>query len=155
MLTILLLGALAATPVATAEDQANPQISWLTDLPQAKAQARAEHKLVLMFFHGSDWCRDSTQMQQEVFASREFKTYAAANLVLVDIDFPERAHQPEALRRANLALKQRFNLGEEWREGFPTVVVLDAKGNTLSQERGYRGEGVRPLIERIERLKGN
>jgi thioredoxin-related protein len=154
MLMILLLGALAATPVPVAKAQAMPRLAWLTDLASARAQARAQHKLVLLFFHGSDWCQDGTQMEKEVFGSREFAEYAAANLVLVDVDFPERAQQSDALRRANLALKQRFNLGDEWREGLPTVVVLDAKGYTLSQEKGYHGDGAGALIARIERLRG-
>ncbi len=29
--------------------------AWLTDLPKAQAQAKAEKKLVLLDFTGSDW----------------------------------------------------------------------------------------------------
>ena len=29
--------------------------SWLTDLPKAQAQAKAENKLVFLNFTGSDW----------------------------------------------------------------------------------------------------
>jgi protein disulfide-isomerase len=31
-------------------------LNWLTDLPQAQAQAKTGSKLVLLDFTGSDWC---------------------------------------------------------------------------------------------------
>ncbi len=43
VLALALLSAQAADPV------------WLTDLPKAQAQAKAEKKLVLLNFGGSDW----------------------------------------------------------------------------------------------------
>ena len=45
-----LLAAWAAWQVQAADDL------WLTDLPKAQAQAKAENKLVLIDFNGSDWC---------------------------------------------------------------------------------------------------
>ncbi len=35
--------------------QASFAAEWLTDLSKAKAQAKKEHKLVLIDFTGSDW----------------------------------------------------------------------------------------------------
>ena len=49
-------------------------------------------------------------MQRQVFDSPAFAQYARRALVLVDVDFPEKHKQDEELRRANLALKARFNL---------------------------------------------
>ena len=52
------------------------ELTWLTDLPQAQAQAKAEKRDVLLFFHGSDWSPPCVEMQRDVFGSPEFAAYA-------------------------------------------------------------------------------
>ena len=45
--------------------QANAaESTWLTDVPKAQAQAKAENKMVLLDFTGSDWCRLVHQVRQ-------------------------------------------------------------------------------------------
>ena len=120
---------------------------WFTDLTKAQAQAKAEHKTVLLFFHGSDWCPPCVEIQRQVFQAREFAAYARPALVLVDVDFPEKSAQSDELKKSNLALKTRFNVGEN----YPTLLLLDDAGNTVFQEAGYGGGGpaeVLPLLQR-------
>src|SRR5437879_5747959 len=61
---------------------------WLTNLAKAQAQAKADHKMVLMDFNGSDWCPPCKALRKNVLSSQEFMNYAKKNLVLVDVDFP-------------------------------------------------------------------
>ena len=124
---------------------------WLTNLPKAQAQATAEGKSVLLFFHGSDWCPTCLEMQRQVFDSREFAQYAHRALVLVDVDFPEKKIQSDDVKRANLALKARFNFSEELGGGYPTLVLLDAAGGTLFQETGYAGGGPAEVLPKLQR----
>ena len=124
---------------------------WLTDLPKAQAQAKAEGKSVLLFFHGSDWCPTCIEMQRQVFDSPEFAQYARRALVLVDVDFPEKKTQSDEVKRANLALKARFNFSDELGGGYPTLVLLNAAGGTLFQETGYAGGGPAEVLPKLQR----
>src|ERR1044071_8393798 len=113
-IVISLLACWAVWQVSAAED------GWLTDLSQAKAQAKADHKMVLMDFNGSDWCPPCKALRKNVLSSPEFSDYAKKNLVLVDVDFPRHTAQPAELKKANEALSQKFRV-----EAFPTVIVLN------------------------------
>src|SRR5438552_12616557 len=83
---------------------------WLTDLPKAQAQAKAEKKLVLMDFTGSDWCPPCKALHKNVLTSPEFEAYAKTNLVLVVVDFPRSKSQSEELKKSNDELKDKFNI---------------------------------------------
>src|SRR5215467_7147839 len=93
--------------------------AWLTDLSKAQTQAKAEKKLVLMDFNGSDWCPPCKALRKNVLNSQTFQNFAKANLVLVDVDFPHGKQQTEELKKANEALAKKFGV-----EAFPTIIVL-------------------------------
>lgn len=156
-ITILCAGTMLAaeTPRLESPGTTNPppssRLLWLTDLPQAQARAKAEGKSVLLFFHGSDWCPACAEMQRQLFDSPAFADYARRTLVLVDVDFPEKHKQNEALRQANLALKAKFNLSPDPDEGFPTVVLLNDAGQTVFQETGYGGAGPAEILPKLQR----
>lgn len=137
---LLVLLALGRVVAAEAE--------WLTDLDKAKAKAKAENKLVLMDFTGSDWCPPCKALHKNVLTSQEFVDYAKKNLVLVEVDFPRRKSQSAELKKANRALAEKFGV-----EAFPTVIVLDSNGKQLSKESGYSGESPKQFIAQIEALK--
>ena len=59
---------------------------WLTDLPKAQAQAKADHKVVFMDFTGSDWCPPCKALHKNILSTPEFEAYAKTNLVLVLVD---------------------------------------------------------------------
>ena len=149
--TFFLTVVLAAIILA-AKGQSNTAASgWLTDVPKAQAQARTEGKFVLLFFHGSDWCPTCAEMERQVFESPEFAQYAQRSLVLVDVDFPDKAKQSDDLKRANAALKDRFNLSQDLGGGFPTIVLLNAAGGTVFQETGYSGGGPSEVLPKLQR----
>ncbi len=122
-------------------------LPWLTDLSKAQAQAKAEKKSVLLVFHGSDWCPPCIELQRQVFQSAEFITFARQALVLVDVDFPETSKQSADLKRANLALKTKFNVGDN----FPSLLLLNESGETVFQEAGYFGGGPAEVLPKLQR----
>ena len=63
---------------------------WETDYEKALAKAKAENKHVFLDFTGSDWCGPCIELRKRVLSSKEFADYAAKNLVLVEIDYPQR-----------------------------------------------------------------
>src|ERR1022692_3323847 len=97
--------------------------NWLTDLPKAETQAKSENKIVLLDFTGSDWCGWGIKFPKEGLDTPEFQTYAAKNIVLGELDYPNKKVLPDALKNANAALKGQYNI-----HGFPTLVMLDKTG---------------------------
>lgn len=124
------------------------EANWVTDLPAAQSAARKDHKLVLVNFTGSDWCGWCKRLQKEVFSTKEFADYAKQNLELVEIDFPARKKQSDALKKANEALKQRYQA-----DGFPTIVVLNSEGKEIWRQPGYLEGGPKVWLAKLESLK--
>lgn len=122
--------------------------TWLTDLPNAQAKAKAENKMVLMDFTGSDWCGWCIKFKQEVLDTPEFKNYAAKNLVLVELDFPHKKAQSADLKKANKSLSQQYKV-----DGFPTFVVLSKDGKERGRQVGYAPGGPKAFITELEGFK--
>jgi protein disulfide-isomerase len=122
--------------------------NWLTDLPKAEAQAKAENKIILIDFTGSDWCGWCIKFKKDVLDTPEFKEYAAKNLVLVELDFPSKKAQSDELKKANKALEEKYKV-----DGFPTLVVLDKDGKEIGRQVGYSKGGPKAFIEKLEGFK--
>ena len=120
---------------------------WDDDYDKAIAKAKAEKKMVLLDFTGSDWCGWCIKLDKEVFSKKEFKDYAKENLVLVEIDFPQGKRQSKKLKEQNEKLKNEHGV-----RGFPTIIVLDSEGKKLGQ-LGYMPGGPAPFIEKLNGLK--
>ena len=119
---------------------------WTTDVPKAQAEARADKKLVMLDFTGSDWCGWCIKLHKEVFDTPEFAEYAKKNLVLVEVDFPHKK-QPTALKKTNAALQAKYQV-----EGYPTIIVLNGDGKKVGQ-LGYMKGGPKAFIAELEKLK--
>lgn len=138
----VMVGVLALWAVAQG---AAAEGTWMTDVPKALQKAKAEHKVVLLDFTGSDWCGWCIRFNKEVFSTPEFREYAARNLVLVEVDFPHSKKLPPELKNANQALKAKYQVS-----GFPTFVFLNADGKELGRQEGYREGGPKAFIGRLE-----
>ena len=122
--------------------------TWLTDLPKAEAQAKAENKIILMDFTGSDWCGWCIKFKKEVLDTKEFQEYAAKNVVLVELDYPNKKAQSADLKKANADLKKQYKVN-----GFPTLVVLDKDGKEIGRQVGYSKGGPEAFIAKLESFK--
>lgn len=105
---------------------------WTMDF-DAATELAAEKKLPLMLnFTGSDWCGWCKLMDKNVFAEDEWKKYAAENVVLVTLDFPnDKSIVPEKYVARNKELQEKFGV-----RGYPTYVVLDSDGETKLGQLG-------------------
>ena len=140
---------LIAVLAATVFWQVNAaESAWLTDLPKAQAQAKSENKIVLMDFTGSDWCGWCIKFKKEVLDTPAFQAYAAKNVVLVELDYPNKKVQSADLKKANAALKDQYKI-----EGFPTLVVLDKAGKEIGRQVGYSEGGPKAFIAKLEGYK--
>jgi protein disulfide-isomerase len=123
------------------------EATWLTDLTQAQTQAKAENKLILANFTGSDWCPFCVKLDKEVFQTKEYKDFAASKYVLVTVDFPRKKALADDIKKANTSLKAKYKVG-----GFPTLVVMDSAGTKLGEEVGYGGGGPKAVIAKLEKI---
>ena len=139
-LSAVLLAFLCFSSVAVAAD-------WQTDYAKALQAGKTQNKRVLLDFTGSDWCGPCIQLKKQVFSRPDFAAYAEKNLVLVEVDYPQRKKQPAELVKQNERLAKQYGIEEK---GYPTVVLLDPNGKTLRELNGYSGESVADLIAWIE-----
>ena len=73
---------------------------WTTDFEKAKVTAKEKNVPILADFSGSDWCGWCIKLDKEVFSQKEFKAYAAENVVLFLADFPNRKKMdPEVVKQ--------------------------------------------------------
>lgn len=121
---------------------------WMTDYKKAKSKAKAQNKLLVMDFTGSDWCPPCMKMEKEVFNSSSFKSYASKNVVLLYLDFPNKKKQSSQLKKQNAQLAKKYGV-----QSFPTVIVLDPSGKQLSKTPGYDGRGPKSLIAKLQKLQ--
>ena len=121
---------------------------WLADFSKAQVQAKADKKLVLLDFTGSDWCPPCKALHKNVLSKPEFEAYAKTNLVLVEVDFPNQKPQSTELKKSNEALQEKFKV-----EGYPTIIVLSAEGKELYRSSSYSGTMVKEFIAEINKLK--
>lgn len=122
-------------------------LQWQLDVPKAQAKAKAEKKLVMLNFTGSDWCGWCIKLSKEVFSQPAFVEYAEKNLVAVEVDFPRKKPLSAAQKQANAALEQKYNV-----EGYPTIIVLNSDGKQVG-ELGYQPGGPKAFIAALEKLK--
>ena len=83
-----------------------------------------------------------------MLSKSEFIEYAAKNLVLVELDFPQKKQLPAKLEKANKSLKSKYNVN-----GFPTFVVLDSQGKEVGRQEGYAKGGPSAFIAKLEGFK--
>ena len=119
---------------------------WTEDFEKAKAEAAALKQPIFAFFTGSDWCSWCKQLKQEVLDTKEFKKFAADNLVLFEADFPQTKKLSDKLQKQNEALHAKYNV-----PGVPTVVLIDAEGKRIATT-GYLEGGDKAYIAHLKEL---
>lgn len=116
---------------------------WTTDAKAALESGMNSNRNVFLFFTGSDWCGWCKRLNSEILSTPEFLAFAEDNLVLLELDFPRRTTQPDELKVQNAKLRDYFKV-----TGYPTVVVLNPKGEVVSR-LGYQQGGPKPFIDRL------
>jgi protein disulfide-isomerase len=119
--------------------------TWLTDYNAALQAAAAQNRPVLIDFTGSDWCGWCIKLRKEVFDKPEFAQFADSKLILLEVDFPNNKPQSAALQRANQALQQKYGV-----RGYPTLFLVDAKGNVM-QQLGYMEGGPKVFLAELNK----
>jgi protein disulfide-isomerase len=126
---------------------------WGTDYKKAQDEAKTNHKLVFLDFTGSDWCGYCIMLDRAILSKPEFKDYASKNLVLLEVDFPNRGGarwkaQSIDVKKQNAELAEKYDV-----QGFPTLVVLSPEGKTLWRFEGYYGGGLAAFLAELDKAR--
>ena len=136
----------AKAPEVAESPSVAAKLGWLTSYEQAEQKAKADNKLLLLDFTGSDWCGWCMKIDQEIFSKPAFKEYAAKHLVLLEIDFPMKRQVPAAVKAQNNKLAEKYQI-----QGFPTIIVLNGSGKKVG-ELGYVEGGPSAFIAQLETI---
>lgn len=112
------------------------------------AQAKAENKVVLLEFTGSDWCVWCMKFDNDVLSQPEFASYANTNLVMVMLDFPNAKPQCDSVKKANKDMQGKFKVN-----GFPTYVALTPDGKEIGRQVGYLQGGPQAFIAELDKFQ--
>lgn len=123
--------------------------NWKTNFDEAKAEAKASNKKIILVFSGSDWCAPCIKLDKSIWQSEEFKSYAAENYILYKADFPKKkANQlTDAVKKQNNTLAEKYN-----QEGkYPLVIVLDSNCKMIGMT-GYENIAPTEYIKKLNNL---
>ena len=123
------------------------EIEWHTDVDKAIKISTETGKPLFMFFTGSDWCGWCKKLVKEVFVKQEFKSWAAKNAILVELDFPRRTPISDDLKKQNRELGQMFGVRGYPTGWFVTPTIVDGKVNFNKHgSQGYVAGGPKSWI---------
>jgi thioredoxin-related protein len=146
LISLIAAGLLAAGAAYGQERHPEGTGDWLTDFEQAKDLARERQVPILVNFAGSDWCGWCMKLDREVFSQETFREYAKGNLVLFLADFPRDKPQPESVVKQNRRLQKEYGI-----RGFPTILLISARGKVLART-GYRRGGAEKYVKHLKAL---
>jgi thiol:disulfide interchange protein len=116
------------TNMAFSQDTYAPENEgWLVNLDEAYALSKKTGKPIMANFTGSDWCGWCKRLTADVFSKPEFSTWAAKNVILLELDFPRRKQVPTEIKQQNQMLQQTFKV-----TGYPTVWVFNLEKDASS-----------------------
>lgn len=129
---------------------------WLVDVNQAYEISKKTNKPIMANFTGSDWCGWCIKLKGEVFDKPAFKTWAADNVILLELDFPRRTKLPANYVEQNRGLQSAFGV-----RGYPTIWVFNLdKDATTGQfkidalgKTGYVRGGPSAFINTVDGMK--
>ena len=142
LIPLILFGLILAIGLPTGN-----AFEWKTDLNEAAAEAKANNRMLLLNFSGSDWCGWCKRLDAEVFSQEEFQAYANENLVPLLADFPRRGDQSDELKAQNRRLQDHFRI-----EGFPTLLLFNSDGEMIGR-LGYQPGGPAAMIQSIQQVQ--
>lgn len=108
-------------------------LNWLLDIDEALAISQKEHKPVLIYFTGSDWCPPCKMLKADFFNTAEFED-RSKNFVLLMVDIPRKVDViSKEQKEKNLKLVSQYNKAG----GYPNLVALNSKGEVIGELGGY------------------
>lgn len=115
---------------------------------QSLSKAQTEHKNVMLFFSGSDWCAPCVKFKKQFVLTDTFKSFADSNLVVYNADFPRQKKNqlPKEIAEDNGKLAEKYNS----KGYFPMILLLNEKGDVLKKWEQLPTETLEQFIEKLK-----
>lgn len=103
--------------------------NWQPTYAKAITLANEHERPLILVFSGSDWCAPCIKLDEWIWQSDEFRSYAKDNYILYRADFPRKKDNrlSKELVAQNSELAERFNP----KGYFPLVVLLNESEEVL------------------------
>lgn len=124
---------------------ANAQTNTIDSL---KSVSQKEHKKILLYFSGSDWCGPCIKFKKNFIEQPEFVEFSTESLLLLNADFPRK----KANQLSKEAIKENEMLAEKYNPKglFPYVLLLDEEGNVIKKWESLPKESLTEFIENLK-----
>ncbi len=137
---------LAALTTFAAEVGKSTPKGFTDDFDAAMTNAAKSGRVVVAIFSGSDWCTWCQRLEKEILSDEEFIKEATNRYELVFLDFPsDKTLVRESLVKRNQELATYYHVG-----GYPTVLLLNSKGEVL-HSTGYRKGGGAKYVKYLDK----
>ena len=115
---------------------------------QKLEKAKTEHKKLMLYFSGSDWCAPCVKFKKFIVNTDEFQTFATENIIIYNADFPRLSKNKlsKEVEKENDALAEKYNTKGQ----FPLILLLDENGNVVKKWEEYPKETVTEFIEKLK-----
>lgn len=120
---LLIVAILLPAGMVRGETEYQKETKWYINYEQALAQAKKQQRVLLAYFCGSDWDPFSEKLEKDVLSTDMFLQWAAANIVLLKVDFLKEKHISSLVKSQNDKLRNQFSVAK-----VPTLIFLDSAG---------------------------
>lgn len=117
-------------------------------LENSLTKAKKEHKNILLFFSGSDWCAPCIKFKKTFIQNEAFQSFAAENLIVFNADFPRLKKNALSAEQTteNEKLAEKYNTNGI----FPLVLVLDENGKILKKWEKLPDETIDTFLAQLK-----
>lgn len=111
-------------------------------------QAKQEHKKVLLYFSGSDWCAPCIKFKKTFIQNEAFQSFASENLIVVNADFPRLKKNALSAEQTteNEKLADKYNANGI----FPLVLLLDENGKVIKKWEKLPDETIDTFLAQLK-----
>lgn len=117
----------------------------LSDPQEAFKIAAQRDKNILLVFSGSDWCIPCIQFEKKVLSDSAFVNFAAQNLVLLKVDFPQKKKIPANLKSQYETLAEQYDPTGN----FPYIVLITPDKKLLANFT-YQSQSANTFISQLK-----
>lgn len=117
-------------------------------LDQSITKAKEEHKKVLFFFSGSDWCSPCVRFKKNYIDNPNFKEFASTNLILFNADFPKL--KKNALSKEQTAENEKLAEKFNPKGIFPLIILLNENGTIQKKWEELPSESIDEFINQLK-----
>jgi hypothetical protein len=144
----ILLSFCLSIAISGSPARSGPGTEWQHNLQEAESLAKAQHRLILLNFSGSDWCGPCIRMHKEIFDNAGFHQVADSTLILLNADFPRMNKNQLSPKQQQLndAMADQYNPKGK----FPYTILLSADGKPLRSWEGFPDGGEAAFTQQLQ-----